>query len=62
MATANRRLYCIEVDRSGICEENVVIHCTFSSAPTRKDVSGVIIDEDIGYDDDYCMFEYYPLT
>lgn len=52
-------LYCIEVDRSGLPEENMVIHHTFNKEPTREEVKQVVIDEDCGYNDTYCKFEYY---
>ena len=52
-------LYCIEVDRGGICEEDMVLHCNFDKEPTRDEVLKLIIDEDCGYDDNYCKFEYY---
>jgi hypothetical protein len=54
-------LYCIEIDRSGLPEENMVIHHTFEKEPTREEVLKVIDDKDCGYDDDYCMFNYYPV-
>jgi len=52
-------LYCIEVDRSGICEENMVIHHSFLNKPTREEVVKIVEDEDCGYDDQYCKLDYY---
>lgn len=52
-------LYCIEVDRGGICEENCVLHHRFDKEPTREEVLQVIEDEDMGYDDEYCDFNFY---
>jgi len=52
-------LYCIEVDRSGLPEENLVLHHNFEKEPTREEVLKFIEDEDIGYVDDYCRFDYY---
>ena len=52
-------LYCIEVDRSGIGEENWVIHHKFEKEPTIYEIIQIIKDEDIAYDDDYCNFEFY---
>lgn len=55
-------LYCIEVDRSALPEENFVMHHNFENEPTREEVLRVIADEDCGYDDDYCKFEYYRVS
>ncbi len=52
-------LYCIEVDRSGIVEENMVIHQQFINKPSREDVLKFLLEQDIGYDDRYCSFEYH---
>jgi hypothetical protein len=54
-------LYCIEVDRSGLPEEDMVLHHTFEKKPTREEVLKVIEDEDCGYDDNYCRFNYYQV-
>ena len=54
-------LYCIEVGRGGIGEEDMVIHQEFETAPTRDEVLKFIEDEDCGYDDDYCKFNYYAV-
>lgn len=53
--------YCIEVGRAGIGEESVVLHHGFEQKPTREEVLNVILDEDMGYDDDYCEFDYYRI-
>lgn len=52
-------IYCIEIDRGGIGEEDVVLHNVFDTTPTREEILEVIANEDIGYDDDYCKFDYY---
>ena len=52
-------IYCIEVDRSGLPEENMVLHHNFDKEPTRDEVKKVIKDEDCGYNDTYCSFNYY---
>ena len=52
--------YCIEV-RRGIGEEDMVIHEVFSDNLTRSDVLHYLVREDIGYDDDYCKFNYYKV-
>lgn len=54
-------LYCIEVDRSGLPEEDMVLHQTFDKEPTRAEVKKIIEDEDCGYNDDYCSFDYYQV-
>lgn len=55
-------LYCIEIDRGGIGEEDMVLHHNFETEPTREDVLKVIEDEDCGYDDNYCRFHYYRVS
>ena len=54
-------LYCIEVDRSGLPEEDMVLHHKFDKEPTQKEVKKVIEDEGCGYKDDYCSFRYYQV-
>lgn len=55
-------LYCIVVNRRGIGEENMILHHKFKKEPTREEVLKVIEDADCGYDDNYCKFEYCPIT
>jgi len=55
-------LYCIEIKRGGIGEEDMTIHHRFEKEPTRKDVLKLIEDLDCGYDDDYCKFNYYKVV
>ena len=54
-------LYCIEINRGGIGEENVVIHHQFKAEPTSEEVLNIIMGEDMGYDDMYCKFNYYKV-
>lgn len=54
-------LYGIEVDRSGLPEENITIHHYFKEEPTWEEVLSVVEDHDIGYDDKYCDFDYYKV-
>ena len=54
-------IYCIEVNRGGIGEENMTMHHKFETEPTRDEVLKFIDDQDVGYNDDYCKFEYYPV-
>ena len=54
-------IYCFNVDRGGICEENMTLHYTLEKEPTREEVLKMIEDEDCGYDDDYCKFDYYQV-
>ena len=54
-------LYCIEVKRGGIGEEDMNLHEYFEEKPTRSEVLAFIDSEDIGYDDMYCKFNYYPV-
>ena len=53
-------IYCIEVKRE--IEEKCVLHHDFNEEPTREDVLKIILDEDMGYDDDYGKFEYYRIA
>lgn len=55
-------LYCIEIDRGGIGEEDMVLHHNFETKPTREDVLKVIKDEECNYDDNYCKFNYYQVS
>ena len=55
-------LYCIEIDRGGIGEEDMVLHHNFETEPTREDVLKVIKDEECNYDDNYCKFHYYRVS
>lgn len=52
-------LYCIIVNRE--MEDTCVLHHSFASAPSREEVLNVIMDEDIGYDDDCGKFEYFEV-
>jgi len=52
-------LYCIEVDRSGLPEENIVEHANFEKEPTRAEIIEYIKSLDYDYDDDYCDVEFY---
>jgi len=54
--------YCIEVDRVGIGEENLTMHQQFTGLPTREEIIKFLESEDIGYDDDYCKFDCYPVN
>jgi hypothetical protein len=54
-------MYCVEVDRSGLPEENMVLHYNLDKEPTREEIVKLVIDEDCGYDDNYCNVEYYPV-
>lgn len=42
-------------------EDTCVLHHSFASAPSREEVLNVIMDEDIGYDDDCGKFEYFEV-
>lgn len=55
-------IYCIEIDRSGLPEENMVVHENFKEEPTREDVLKVIDELDCGYNDAYCRFKYYRVS
>ena len=52
---------CVEVDRSGIVEENMVLHYEFNVEPTREEILALLESEDIGYDDEYCSFNFYKI-
>lgn len=52
-------LYCVEVDRSSMSEVDMVVHYKFDKEPTHQDISHLLKKENIGYDDDWCSFEFY---
>jgi hypothetical protein len=54
-------IYCIEIERGGIGEEDVVLHRKFDKKPTREEILEIIKEEDIGYEDGYCDFDYYQV-
>lgn len=54
-------LYCIKIDRSGLPEENMVLHHNFDHEPTKAEIRELIENEDCGYDDRYCDFLYYRI-
>jgi len=54
--------YCIEVDRGGIGEENMVLHQEFDKEPTRAEIIVFLENEDCGYDDDYCKLYFYQVS
>jgi hypothetical protein len=54
-------MYCIEIERGGIGEEDCVLHHDFENKPTRQEVEDWIKTQDIGYDKDYCDFEFYEV-
>ena len=45
-------IYCIEVDRGGIGEENMVLHYKFDKEPTKEKIVELVKDEDCGYVDE----------
>lgn len=53
--------YCIEVDRGGIGEEDLTIHQQFTGSPTREEIIKFLESEDVGYDNDYCEFDFYQV-
>lgn len=52
-------IYCIELDRGGIGEEDMVLHHNFGQPPTKKEILKLIEDEDIGWQDGYCSYDCY---
>lgn len=54
-------IYCIEIDRGGIGEENMVHHCDFDIKPSREDILEEVYSLDCGYDDKYCKIDYYQV-
>lgn len=54
-------LYCIELKRGGIGEEDVVLHEHFDKTPTKKEVIEYIKDLDYGWQDGYCDVDYYKV-
>jgi len=54
-----KKLYCIEVERE--MEEMCVLHRRFTAKPSREQILQIIMDEDMGYEDDYGSFDYYEV-
>lgn len=54
-------LYCIEVKRGGIGEEDFNMHQNFDKEPTRDEVVKIVEAEDCGYDDKYCSVDFYAV-
>lgn len=52
-------IYCIEIERGGIGEEDIVLHKTFDKEPSYEDVQNWIMEQDMGYDKNYCSFDFY---
>ena len=52
-------LYCVEVERE--MEEKCVLHYHLDHEPTREEILEKILNEDLGYDDDYGRFEFYQV-
>lgn len=59
MTEDNSMLYCIIVKRE--LEDDYVFHYYFTHEPTKEDILDKIQKENIGYDDRYGKFEYYPI-
>ena len=51
-------IYCIEIDRRGIAEEDMVHHCDFDKEPSRTEILEEVYSLDCGYDDKYCKINY----
>ena len=54
-------IYCIEVERGGIGEEDMVMHHNFEKEPTREEIIQLIKDEDCGWQDGYCDVDFYKV-
>ncbi len=54
-------IYCIVVERGGIGEEDVVLHKKFDTEPTREEIIEIIKHEDIGYDENFCRYNFYRI-
>lgn len=53
------KLYCIEVHRE--VDEPYVFHHRFDHKPTRDEILKIVLDEELGYDDDYGKLEYWEV-
>lgn len=53
------KTYCVEIHRE--LEEVCVKHYKFDHEPTRQEVLDKILDEDMGYDDNYGKFNYWEV-
>lgn len=53
--------FCLEIDRGGICEENLVWHKEFPADITKEEVVNFLKEEDIGWEDGYCEVKFYKV-
>ena len=54
------KLYCIEITRE--MEEKCILHRRFNTEPTREEILQIVLDQDMGYEDDYGKLDYYEIT
>ena len=59
MEDTESRLYCIIVHRE--VEEPYILHYRFDYKPTRKEILELVLQEELGYDDDYGKLEYWEV-
>ena len=53
--------YFVEVERGGIGEEDCHFHFDFKTEATKAEIEQLVIEEDCGYDPDYCRINYYQV-
>lgn len=56
------KIYCIEIERGGIGEEDLTLHHGFEKEPTKQEVLDYIMSQDIGFDEEYCEFNFYHVA
>lgn len=56
------KIYCIELERGGIGEEDLTLHHGFEKEPTKQEVLDYIMSQDIGFDEKYCEFNFYHVA
>lgn len=59
MKERKNRLYCVTVRRE--MEEPCTLHYRFDYNPTREEILELVLQEDLGYDDDYGKLEYWEV-
>lgn len=54
-------IYYIKINRDGIGEEPLSFHKRFEKAPTDSDIEEFLEEQEIGYDPEWCNYEYYQV-
>lgn len=56
------KIYCIELERGGIGEEDMILHHGFEKEPTRQEVLDYVMKQDVGFDEKHCRLTFYHVA